>query len=254
MGALRSCLGLLWLLAITGCAGQLARGRAAIEDDLRPLGGGHVVCGRVWSGHGVSVIEFAFVGDAPRAFGVIGAAVFDGRGRRVYLDSVTLRGQLDPSAIPKDLKVRVPIRAPIEGSEHLVARGTPEERRNLTVANAVWAALDRHQPAEVMAASTVDYRYEDYSAPGPLDRAETEKLVADFVAAIPDFVIAEKPVQFAAGNDVVTEMVEHGTFRGRAITLHGLDVKRLRDGKIVKEWQYSNYAEVLKQLFGIVVN
>jgi hypothetical protein len=104
-----------------------------------------------------------------------------------------------------------------------------------------------------MAASTTDYRYEDFSAPRALDRVETERLVANFVGAIPDFVIAEKPVQFAAGDDVVTEMVEHGTFRGRAITLHGLDVKRFRDGKVVKEWQYSNYAEVLEQLFGVVV-
>jgi predicted SnoaL-like aldol condensation-catalyzing enzyme len=104
-----------------------------------------------------------------------------------------------------------------------------------------------------MAPATADYRYDDYSAPRPLDRAATEKLVADFVAAIPDFVIVDKPVQFAAGDDVVTEMVEHGTFRGRAITLHGLDVKRFRDGKIVQEWQYANYAEVLQQLFGIVV-
>ena len=202
----------------------------------------------------MSVIEFAFVGDAPRAFGVIGAAVLDGQGgRRIYLDRVTLRGQLDPSSIPKDLKVRAPIAAPLEGTEHLVARGTPDERRNLSVANAVWAALDRHQPADVMAPSTADYRYEDYCAPRALDRTETQKLVADFLAAIPDFVIAAKPVQFAAGDDVVTEMVEHGSFRGRPITLHGLDVKRFRDGKIVKEWQYSNYAEVLKELFGVVV-
>jgi predicted SnoaL-like aldol condensation-catalyzing enzyme len=243
----RLTLSLLLLLALAGCAGPL-RG---VEDDLRPLAKGRVMPGRVWSGGGVSVIELAFVGDA---FGVIGAAVLDGGHRRIYLDRVTLRGQLDPSRIPKDLTVRAPIRAPLEGRAHLVARGTPDERRNLAVANAVWAALDRHDAAAAMAPATDEYRYEDYAAPRALDRAATQKLVADFVAAIPDFVIVEKPVQFAAGDDVVTEMVEHGTFRGRAITLHGLDVKRFHDGKIVKEWQYSNYAEVLQQLFGIVVD
>jgi hypothetical protein len=217
---------------------------------LRPLANGRVVEGRSWHGKGFSVAEFAFVGDR---FGVIGAAVVDGRGRRIYLDRVTLRGQIDRSRIPKDLTVRAPVTAPIEGHERLVARGTLQEARNLEIANAVWAALDRHDAAAAMAPAADDYRYDDYSAPEALDRAGTQKLVADFVAAIPDFVIAEKPVQFAAGDDVITEMVEHGTFRGHAVVLHGLDVKRFRDGKIVKEWQYANYAEVLQQLFGVVV-
>jgi predicted SnoaL-like aldol condensation-catalyzing enzyme len=244
----------LWLfLLFAGCAGPLAHERAAIEEDLRPLGKGRVVSGRIWSSRGATVVEFAFVGEVPRPFGVIGAAVFDGHGRRIYLDRVTLRGQLDPSRIPKDLEVRGAVSAPLEGREHLVARGTPGETRNLAVANAVWAALDRHQPAEAMAPSVPEYRYEDYCAPKSQGRAETEQLVANFLGLIPDFVIAQKPVQFAAGDDVVTEMVEHGTFRARAITLHALDVKRFRDGKIVKEWQYSNYAEVLQQLFGVVV-
>lgn len=209
-----------------------------------------MVEGRSWRGNGVRVVEFAFVGNR---FGVIGAAVVDRHGRRIYLDRVTLRGQSDPSRVPKDLKVREPVRAPLEGRERLISRGTPVEARNLEIANAVWAALDRHDATAVMAPAGDDYRYDDYSAPQALGRAETQKLVADFVAAIPDFVIAEKPVQFAAGDDVITEMVEHGTFRGHAVVLHGLDVKRFRDGKIVKEWQYANYAEVLQQLFGIVV-
>jgi predicted SnoaL-like aldol condensation-catalyzing enzyme len=243
----RLTLSVVCLVAVAGCAAPMARG---IEADLRPLAKGRVVSGRVWSGGSVSVVEFAFVGDA---FGVIGAAVLDHGRRRIYLDRVTLRGQIDRARIPKDLEVRARVAAPLEGNEHLRARNTPAERRNLAVANAVWAALDRHQAADAMAPATADYRYDDYSAPRPLDRAATEKLVADFVAAIPDFVIVDKPVQFAAGDDVVTEMVEHGTFRGRAITLHGLDVKRFRDGKIVQEWQYANYAEVLQQLFGIVV-
>jgi predicted SnoaL-like aldol condensation-catalyzing enzyme len=241
---LRALLFVSWLLA--GCAGPLA----GVERDLRPLATGHVVEGRSWRGKGVRVVEFAFVGDR---FGVIGAAVIDGHGRRIYLDRVTLRGQREPSRIPKDLAVRAPLPAPLEGRERLVSRGTSVETRNLQVANAVWAALDRHDAAQAMAPATDDYRYDDYSAPQALGRAETQKLVADFVAAIPDFLIAEKPVQFAAGDDVITEMVEHGTFRGHAVVLHGLDVKRFRDGKIVKEWQYANYAELLQQLFGIVV-
>jgi hypothetical protein len=244
---------LFGVLAWAGCAGPLERERAAIEGDLRALQKGRVIPGRSWSDRGVSVLEFSFIGESPRPFGVIGAAVLTKDGRRVYLDRVTLRGQLDPSRIPSELTVRAPVLGPLEGRDRRVARGTAAEARNLAVANEVWAALDRHRATEAMAYSSADYRYEDYCAPLALDRAETEKLVATFVAAIPDFAIVQKPVQFAAGEDVVTEMVERGTFRGRAVTLHALDVKRFRAGKVVKEWQYSDYAEVLKQLFGVTV-
>jgi hypothetical protein len=74
--------------------------------------------------------------------------------------------------------------------------------------------------------------------------------VERFLAAVPDLAITAKPVQFAAGSDVVTEMVEQATFDGKPVTLHALDVKRFENGKVVLEWQYANYVEVLTQIHG----
>lgn len=211
--------------------------------------------GRVWTSGSTSIIEVLFDKSALKTIGVLGAVVveFDGDrvvAQRLYVDRVSVLGQLDPSSIPNDLEIRVPFSIPPEGRGRVVSQGSAMEMRNLGVANAIWAALDRHQAAEAMADAAGDYRYEDYAAPKALDRAETQRMVAGFLQMIPDFSISAKPVQFAAGDDVITEMTEKGTFDGRAVTLHGLDIKRFRDGKVVKEWQYSDYAEVLEQLFG----
>jgi hypothetical protein len=203
------------------------------------------------------VFEFVLRGEREqRPFAVTGAAVvsFDDAQRartlRLYFDVITLRGQIDPTTLPAGMKVRTATAAVSNGTGVLSSAGTAEEKANLELTNAIWAALDAHDPALVMASSSDDYVYEDFAAPHALNKVETERVVAGFLAAIPDFEIAAKPVQIAAGDEVVTEMIEHGTFRGRAITLHGLDVKRFAGGRVVEEWQYSNYAEVLSELFG----
>ena len=62
------------------------------------------------------------------------------------------------------------------------------------------------------------------------------------------FRIVDKPIQFAAGEYVVTEMVEHATVEATPIELHGLDIKRIVGGRVVAEWQYSNTYELLSQI------
>jgi hypothetical protein len=81
-----------------------------------------------------------------------------------------------------------------------------------------------------------------------LDKAETEKMVARFLGATANFRIVEKPVQFCAGDYAITELVEHMELEGKAITLHGLDVKRFEGDRVVNEWQYANYVELLGQM------
>jgi len=68
---------------------------------------------------------------------------------------------------------------------------------------------------------------------------------------VPDFAIVARPVHFAAGDDVITESIEHLTFRGRAVTLHGLAIKNFEHSRVRREWQYANSAASLGALFGI---
>jgi ketosteroid isomerase-like protein len=247
------------------------RGRATIEQDVAEIFDRYrdatLTIGRIWVGQEASVIEFVFRGTRSagemmgakvpeRPVGLVGASVVafddDGRARtqRVYLDVATIVGQVDPTSLPDGMKVRPVATTVPAGSDVLASRGTPGEAKNLAVTNQIWAALDAHDSVDVMALASDDYVYEDYSGPGPLRKADTQQMVARFLAAVPDFTITAKPVQIAAGDDVVTEMVEQATFDGKPVTLHGLDVKRFENGKVVLEWQYANYVEILTQLYG----
>jgi ketosteroid isomerase-like protein len=244
---------------------------AAIEQELAELFERYrdtkLTIGRVWVGQEASVIEFVLSGTRSagemlgaqvpeRPVGLVGASVvvFDDAGRvrtmRVYLDVATLVGQVEPALLPSGMKIRPVVTEAPAGADVLASKGTPGEARNLDATNRIWAALDAHDAADVMALASDDYVYEDYSGPGPLTKADTQQMVARFLAVVPDFAITEKPVQFAAGDDVVTEMVEQATFDGEPVILHGLDVKRFASGKVVLEWQYANYVEALTQLHG----
>jgi ketosteroid isomerase-like protein len=217
----------------------------------------HVEIGRVWIDRPqtTAVIELVFSGRAgDRDVGVAGAAVVTFRddratALRLYLDLVTALGQIDRSRVPAQLSIRGLEPHPTRGV--FVATGAANEAANLSVANAVWDALDAHDADRVLATASDDYRYIDYAAPKVLSRNETRDMVAGFLAIATGFRIAAKPVQFAAGDFVITEMVERAAPTGKEIELHGLDIKRITNGHVVEEWQYSNYFEVLGQLAGI---
>ena len=244
-----------------------ATGRAAIERELsRELGRYRdlrLVIGRVWVGRDASVIEHVLSGTRSggergvafeRPVGVVGAFVvrFDRAGRvtsqRHYLDQLTLLGQVDRTLLPDGMVVRPVVREAPEGSAVLVAGGTAAEARNRAVSARVWAALSAHRVDDALAPMADDYLYVDFAAPAPLDRAATRAMVAGFLEAVPDLRFADPPLVIAAGDDVVTEVVEHATRHGSPITLHAVDVRRLSGGQITREWQYSNYREVMSQL------
>jgi hypothetical protein len=100
-----------------------------------------------------------------------------------------------------------------------------------------------------------EYVYDDYAGPAALTKDETRRLVLGFLGALSEFRIVSKPVNFAAGDDVVTETDEAATFKDeptdKRVTLHGITVMHFKDGKITKQWQYANSLELLAQL-GVV--
>lgn len=234
------------------------RGRAAIARDAAAIFGAYrdvrLAIGRIWIDAPVAVIELVLGGQrGDRRIGVAGAAIvrFDrglAQDARIYLDLATLWGQLDPRLLPEGAEIRGLEPAPATGT--FTAAHTPTEARNLELANQIWSALSAHDVDRVMAPAHADYRYYDYAAPRALDRTGTHALVAGFLAAVAGFTIAERPTQLAAGDYVLTEVVEHAAFRGAPIVLHGLDIKRIVGGQVLEEWQYSNYFEILAQVRG----
>jgi hypothetical protein len=248
-----------------------ARGRAAVARDFAATFARYrdarLTIGRIWAAPAAAVLELVFTGRRAngrilghdvggRAIGVAAALVvtFDAAGavrtQRLYVDEVGNLAQLSSALVPAGTEVHAATTTVPADETVREARQTPEERRNLAVTEQIWAQLDAHDAARVMAPVAAGYQYDDFAAPRALDRAGTQAVVANLVAAIPDFRIAAKPVQLAAGSDVVTEMVEQGSFGGRPLLLHGLDIKRFVDGKVVHEWQYSNSVEILALLRG----
>lgn len=234
-------------------------GRAAIRDafagmierypDVR------VAIGRTWVGPAASVIEVVVTAThGERAIGAVGAIVVerDSAGlattMRLYLDLVTLVGQLDPAQLPAGAKVREPVSAPPAGTATTVAAATPTERANLAATDAILARLVAHDPAGVMAFSSDDYVYDDFSGPAPLDRAATLQLLENFLGQAKDFAIVATPTHFAAGDDVVVEQIEHLTLGGTELTLHSIDVKHFVNGVVVREWQFADASEIAVQL------
>jgi hypothetical protein len=255
-------------IEVIGIAGEI-RGRAAIEaafrDGLERHPEARLALGRTWIGPSASVIELVAVGsrragtlagaDAPAGpVGVRAAVVvlLDDTGRvatqRLYVDVLTLVGQLDPQRLPPGVAALPRATEPPAGTGVAIANGTAGEAANAAVSERVWTAMEAGRAADALAPMADDYVYDDLVAPAPLDRAGTERLVAGFLALVPDFRIADRPVIIAAGDDVVTEIVEHGTLRGRPIVLHALDIRRIVDGRIVREWQYSNQLELVAVL------
>jgi hypothetical protein len=245
-------------------AGPAVHGRAAIASALAALSarfaGLHVASGRRWSRGATHVIELVLTArhrDHPVGIAAAAVVSLDREGlisvARVYVDVPTLVGQTAPERLPDGAQTRAPITGALAGTAAVTATGSPIEAANLATTEAIWARLDAHDPAGVLASSAPGYIYDDYSGPAPLDLAATRKLLDGFLGLVRDFTIVEKPTYFAAGPYVITESVEHMTFHGKPVTLHGLDIKEFVGGRVAREWQYANGAEVLSALLGIAV-
>jgi hypothetical protein len=107
--------------------GEAVRGRAAIRSALAALfvryRDARLGIGRMWIGPTATVVELVVTAArAGHPVGLIGAAVvgFDRAGvatsARVYLDVVTVIGQVDPSRLPEGAVVRAPISGPPAGN------------------------------------------------------------------------------------------------------------------------------------------
>lgn len=231
---------------------------AALADLLARFSVARVAIGRQWRSRDVSVIELVLTATrANRPVGVAAAAVvtLDRGGQitsaRLFVDIPTLVGQIDPAKLPEGARTRAALSEPPAGTAIATTTGSPTEAANLASADASWAGLDAHDPATVLAAAAPGYIYDDFAGPAPLDQAGTHALLARWFGIVPDFRIAAEPTHFAAGDDVITESVEQLTFRGKAITLRGLDIKHFEGGRVTHEWQYANGAGSLAALLGI---
>jgi steroid delta-isomerase-like uncharacterized protein len=149
------------------------------------------------------------------------------------------------------------IPTPAASVEMHVAKGTPEEDKNVEAVKAMEASFESKKEADFLASMTDDVEYADMSMPeNSKGKGEAKKFFAMFTKAIPDI---KNTVSNATGVEdfVIVESNVTGTQKGalgpfaaskKPVNMHGIDIFQLKDGKVVKGWTFSNNVELLTQI------
>jgi hypothetical protein len=194
-----------------------------------------------------------------RAIGVSGVCVgtFDDEGlireEHRYFDAPTVDGQLDPKA--KAGTFRPPASAPSALLEVHVTKGTPDEAKTIEQGNAIVDAFEGKNENTYMATVLPDYVLDDFTTPGPQDSAALKKSMALENKTFPDWRLVRSFVMGVDGY-YVAEIALEATYQGKdmpkakgqPVKVHGVDIQRIQDGKLSREWEYANSAEMLVSL------
>ena len=141
----------------------------------------------------------------------------------------------------------------------VVATGTPDEDKLVDQMKATWPATwsrrDSKAYAEVI---TDDALHSEIASPNDYKgKAENLKELGMYAKALPDMSVTIDKAWAFAPNVVVAEFTFTGTMKGslgpfkatgKPITIHGLDVDELKDGKMQKAVTFSNGMELLGEL------
>lgn len=139
-----------------------------------------------------------------------------------------------------------------------VAKGTPDEDKAVTVATAMYAALDAKKQDDFLA--TIDDAGDFVDNAGPMagqttKKADAKKFFGMWTKAFPD---QKNTITNSYGIEdyVVVESSMTGTQKGaigpiaaskKPVTLHSAEIYQIANGKMIHGWSYSNGAELMMQ-------
>ncbi|MGH7295254.1 MAG: ester cyclase [Polyangiaceae bacterium] len=196
-----------------------------------------------------------------RSMGVMGASVitFDDDGLMKadhrYVDLPTISSQLDAKA--KAGTFRAVATLPTGATEEHESNGTPDEAKALDVAKAFYTAFEGKKAPDLTALLAEKVTGDDYTSPATVTgpKAMTDA-AGGYWKSFPDLA-QTKPVQFAAGDVVVTEGVLTGTQKGalgpikatnKPVSLRFVDFAQVKDGKVASFATYADSAELLIEI------
>lgn len=144
-----------------------------------------------------------------------------------------------------------------EKPETIMAKGTPEEDKNLDAAKKVFTALEEKKEADFLGAITDDMEHDGlFHLETTKGKDEAKKFMKSFTTAFPDAKFEVKRT-ISIGDYVLVESILKGTHKGalgkiaptkKPIALHLADVMKVKDGKIARVWTYQNGLELQDQL------
>jgi steroid delta-isomerase-like uncharacterized protein len=131
------------------------------------------------------------------------------------------------------------------------------EAENKTIARRfnedVWGRGDEAALEELLVPDFVDHDALPGQSPG---REGHRQILAAFRSAFPDLSVATEDL-VAEGEKVVTRWTARGTHQGelmgitptgKEVTIKGIDVLRIAEGRIVERWAQFNDLEMMQQL------
>jgi steroid delta-isomerase-like uncharacterized protein len=211
-----------------------------------------------WVASGTNTGEF--MGGAPtnKKAAVWGASVYsfnaDGLITRdeEFHDQVTIAQQL--GKMPGKARPLAPM--PDVDPTWITSTGLPDEDKLVDQMAATWPATwNKHDPKAYGAVLTPDVVHSEIASPNDYKGKDANvKELAMYAKALPDMTTTIEKTWAFAPNIVVVEFTFTGTMKGnigsfkatnKPITIHGLDVDELKDGKLQKARTYTNGLELL---------
>jgi steroid delta-isomerase-like uncharacterized protein len=164
-----------------------------------------------------------------------------------YIDMATIMGQLGVSPAPHR-----PVMEAAPEATVVIAKDDETEKSNLELAKKALEAFNSHDVKAVTALYADDVVFADQTMPADIKgKKEFTKALNGFYKAFPD-IKAESTHMLAAGDYVVATNVMTGTNKGampemglkkptnKSIEVHGAEIMKFQDGKIVEHWLFGN--------------
>jgi ketosteroid isomerase-like protein len=217
----------------------------------------------------VAVVEWTSTGTLPlpkqrigRRFGANGVSVMffgaDGLIREEHdiQDSSTLDAQLRADK----RNARETLMQPTGTPDVRVARGTPDEEKNVGTAEALHHAFESRDERAFADALTDDVVWDDYTAPAPLrGRTETVRMFQALTTAFPDMKMTCEA--WAVDDFVVKQCIRSATQDGvlvlaskkippthAHVSIHFVDVLQMKHGAVAKVSHYADSEELADEL------
>jgi steroid delta-isomerase-like uncharacterized protein len=141
--------------------------------------------------------------------------------------------------------------------EGFSAKNTPEEDKQLEVAKKLLTALEEKKEADFTGLLTDDMEHDGlFHLETSKGKDGAKKFFKQFTTAFPDAKF-EVTKAVAIGDYVIAESTLKATHKGqlgtiaptkRPVTLHLVDIMKMKDGKIARAWTYQNSLELQYQL------
>ncbi len=223
---------------------------------------------RVWVKNDVAIVEWAFNGThqgdlwgmkgTEKKVGTMGVDVIwytpEGliKEQHTYFDGATIASQIGVSKQKARAIPAIPTKP-----EMFISKGEGDEAKNAETLKTITSALENKKEADFLAAINDNVEYDDMTQPAQMKgKNDAKKFFKEMTTGFPD---AKHNVAntWSVGEYVISEDNMTGTHKGsffgipatkKTVSTKGLGIFQMKDGKMVKGWNYSNGADFMQQI------